>query len=257
MDVSGTGKRRHEGTRMAPAGGGFGRGTGMRLAAALVHVFTGLGAVCALMAALSVAEREWENVFLWLGAAFLIDGIDGTFARIVKVKEQLPRFSGETLDLVVDYVTYVFVPVLALLAAGILDGALGLTLAFLILLSSLYHFMDNDSKAEDLSFVGFPAIWNIVAFYLFAFSVPAGFAAMLILLCVLLTFVPMKWVHPLRVAHLWVPTAIATILWSIAGLGITLDGFATAPAWAKVVLIGVLVYGVGLAVLPYLGGKAR
>ena len=113
----------------------------------------------------------WELVFAWLGVALLIDGIDGTLgARMAKVGTRLPRFSGERLDLVIDYVTYVFIPALALLLAGYLPGCLGWLLASLILLSSLFHFCDTESKTDDYSFVGFPAIWNIVAFYVFAFQ---------------------------------------------------------------------------------------
>ena len=88
------------------------------IAAASVHLFTALGAVCGLFAALAAFDGAWERMFIWLGVALVIDGIDGTFARMAHVEERLPRFSGERLDLVVDYVTYVFVPALALLRAG-------------------------------------------------------------------------------------------------------------------------------------------
>ena len=98
--------------------------------------------------------------------------------------ERLPRFSGERLDLVIDYVTYVFVPALALMQAGYLQGRLGLLLASLILLSSLFHFSDTQSKTEDHCFVGFPAVWNIVAFYIFAFQMPPWAAGALVLVCV-------------------------------------------------------------------------
>ena len=124
--------------------------------AALVHAFTALGAVCALLAVRAVIAGAWETVFVWLGIALIIDGIDGTFARLAKVSEHLPRFSGERLDLVVDYLTYVFVPALALVQAGYLPGALGLLLAALILLSSLFHFADTQSKSDDNCFVAFP-----------------------------------------------------------------------------------------------------
>ena len=131
--------------------------------AALVHVFTALGAVCGLLAARAVFAGAWEAVFAWLWVALLIDGIDGTFARWVGLPERLPRFSGERLDLVIDYVTYVFVPALALMQAGYLKGGWGIVGASAILMSSLFHFCDTESKAEDHSFVGFPAIWNIAS----------------------------------------------------------------------------------------------
>src|SRR5690606_20193549 len=127
---------------------------------------------------------------------------DGTFARALDVKRRLPRFSGDKLDMVVDYVTYVLVPALALQLGGYLQGLWGGVLASLILLSSLYHFCDQDNKADDHCFVGFPAIWNIVAFYVFAFALPAWAVALLVLVCVALTFVPMRWLHPMRVRAL-------------------------------------------------------
>src|SRR5262245_8940169 len=161
-------------------------------AAALVHIFTALGAVCALLATLAVVSGAWEAAFAWLGLAMAIDGIDGTLARKAKVERWLPRFSGERLDLVVDYLTYVLVPALALVQAQFLPGTWGVMLASLILLSSLFHFCDMGSKAPDHSFVGFPAIWNVVAFYVFAFALPDAATAALILACVALTFVPLK-----------------------------------------------------------------
>src|SRR5436305_12231867 len=82
--------------------------------AALVTRFTALGAVCALFATRAVLAGAWEQVFAWLGLALFIDGADGTFARMANVSTKLPRFSGDRLDMIVDYVTYVFVPVLAL-----------------------------------------------------------------------------------------------------------------------------------------------
>src|SRR5258708_14958079 len=147
--------------------------------AALVHLFTALGAVCGLLATRAVFAGAWEQAFVWLGLALIVDGIDGTFARMADVSTKLPRFSGDRLDMVVDYVTYVFVPALALSQAGYLGGeALGVMLASLILLSSLFHFSDTESKSDDHCFVGFPAIWNIVAFYVFAFHMPVWAVAL-------------------------------------------------------------------------------
>jgi len=220
-------------------------GNTRRWLAGAVHLFTALGIVCALMATLALLEHRWEAMFAWLGIALLIDGIDGTFARIARVKEHLPRFSGEQLDLVVDYVTYVFVPALALRQAGYLQGTAGLVLAALVLLSSLYHFSDTESKAPDYSFVGFPAIWNIVAFYIIALAVPPRVAWLIVIVCVVLTFVPWRYVHPLRVRRAFVPTLVLTVLWSIAGLVTLARGF-PATGWPSVILIGVALYGLGL-----------
>jgi phosphatidylcholine synthase len=216
--------------------------------ATLVHLFTALGVVCALLATRAVLAGAWEEVFAWLGLALIIDGIDGTFARMANVTVTLPRFSGERLDLVIDYVTYVFVPALALLQAGYLQGAIGVLLASLILLSSLFHFSDTASKTEDHCFVGFPAIWNVVAFYIFAFDMPAWAAGAIVLACVVLTFVPMRWAHPMRTPAFWPLTLVATLLWAGAAFVVLWQGF-PASGVAQIILTGVAAYGVGLTLL--------
>lgn len=216
------------------------------IAPALVHVFTGLGAVAALMSARALNGGDSQALFVWLFVALFIDGIDGTFARAVNVKERLPRFSGERLDLVVDYLTYVFVPVLALLAWRHLDGPLGLLLAAGILLSSLYHFSDTGSKTEDNCFTGFPAVWNIVAFYVFAFDPPQWVTAASVALCIFGTFVPMPWVHPLRVVSMRVPTAIVTIAALLASTFTLFYGF-PAPLAVQIILAIAAAYYIGQA----------
>jgi phosphatidylcholine synthase len=223
---------------------------------ALVHAFTASGAVCALFATLAVLEGAYSTAFAWLGLALFIDGIDGTFARMLDVRHRLPRFSGDKLDLVVDYVTYVFVPVLALLQSKLLSGNWGLVFASLILMTSLFHFADNASKTADHCFVGFPAIWNVVAFYLFAIPLPAWGAYGLILACALLTFVPMRWLHPVRVERLVLLNAAATLLWSIAAAATLWSGF-PAPTWAAWVLALVGLYGLSLTLTWPLADTTR
>jgi phosphatidylcholine synthase len=217
------------------------------LAAALVHVFTASGIVCALLATRAVIGGNPEQAFFWLGVAFFVDGVDGTFARRYKVWDVLPRVSGETLDLCIDYVTYVFVPAIMLLQANLISGPFGLLLASLICMSSLYHFSDEGSKAKDNCFVGFPAVWNIVAFYIFVFQISQPVTAAIILTCVVLTFVPTKWVHPMRVELYWPATIAATLLWTIAASVAIYQGF---PAsWpVKLVLLAVAAYGIGLTI---------
>jgi len=226
----------------------------MPWSAALVHLFTAFGAVCALFAIRAVQAGAWEQVFAWLGLALFIDGVDGTFARIADVSARLPRFSGDRLDLIVDYVTYVFVPAVALMQAGYLGGGFGVVLASLILLSSLFHFSDTESKTDDHCFVGFPAIWNIVAFYIFAFDMPSWSASLLVLACVVLTFVPMRWAHPLRTPLLWPVTLALMVLWAVAASFAFWSGF-PAGALTKAALLLVAAYGIGLVLLRNRAGK--
>ncbi len=215
------------------------------VAAAAAHMFTGLGIVCALMCARATISSNFELAFLWLGVAFFIDGVDGMFARKARVKEVLPMISGETLDLVIDYVTYVFLPALMLLQAGFISGWFGIVLASLICMSSLYHFSDEGSKAEDNCFVGFPAIWNVVAFYIFAFATSRVVTAAIIGVCVVLTFVPLKWVHPMRVVALRPLNLLACFIGAIAA-SMTVYGQFPAGGWSQLLLLLVAVYGIGL-----------
>lgn len=215
------------------------------VAAALVHVFTASGIVCALAAVLALHKGDYVALFLWLAIAFVIDGVDGTFARAFDVKKRLPRFSGEQLDIVIDYVTYVFIPALTLLHAGYLAGTMGVVLAAAILMSSLFHFSDTASKTDDHCFVGFPAIWNIVAFYTFALAPPPWLAAVVVFGLVLLTFVPMRWIHPLRVRHFRAVSVTLLAVWMLTAVWILWTGF-PAGFWPSLILIGVAVYGIGM-----------
>ncbi len=217
------------------------------LPAAAVHCFTALGAVCALFALRAALAQAWEEVFVWLGIALVIDGVDGTLARRANVAVVLPRFSGDRLDLIVDYLTYVFVPALALLLGGFLDGTLGSILLSLILLSSLFHFADTESKTPDYCFVGFPALWNVVAFYAFALSLPYWLANLLTIACILLTFVPWKWAHPLRTPLLRPVTLLVTAAGCTAAVLTLWHGFpATAALKAILILAALYLFGLVL-----------
>lgn len=222
--------------------------------AASVHLFTAIGSVIALLAMRAVLEEAWEEAFIWLGVALIIDAIDGPFARRVQVSERLPRWSGERLDLIIDYLTYVFVPVLMLLQAKFLTGVTGLTLASLILVSSLYHFSDTGSKSEDNYFVGFPAVWNGIVFYIFVFGLSELWASLVVILFVALTFVPLKWVHPVRVVWLRPLTLLLMGLWIIVAAWTLLSSGLPAAIWQQAVFAAVALY---LVLLTIRHGVAR
>ncbi|MGD9804759.1 MAG: phosphatidylcholine/phosphatidylserine synthase [Hyphomicrobiaceae bacterium] len=225
-----------------------------RMAGYAVHVFTASGSVCALLATLAILDGQFEAGFAWLLLALFIDAVDGTFARAASVEVTVPRFSGERLDLIVDYVTYVFVPVLALLRGGFLDGAAGVVTAALLLLSSLYHFADKESKADDHCFVGFPAVWNLVAFCFFAWGVPDWVAMSLCLTLAALTFVPMHWIHPMRVGRCFALNVTVAAAGLGAGFWILATGFPGGPL-PSVVLGLSCAYFVGMAIAWQLIGR--
>ena len=220
---------------------------GARLAAWAVHAFSATGAVLALLALVAVDGHRWTEAMLWLFAALVVDGIDGTMARAAKVKTVAPRIDGDALDLVVDYLNYVFVPTMFMLEARLLPASLALPLAAMIQLSSVYVFVRRDMKCGDGYFRGFPALWNIVALYLFAAAIDPGIAAAIVALLVVLTFAPIHFVHPFRSRDLWPAPPILAALWAGSTLALLPAGearplllTASAVSAAAIVALGLL-----------------
>jgi phosphatidylcholine synthase len=178
-----------------------------------IHVFTALGAALALLALILATSGQWAGMFFCLGLALLVDGIDGPMARAFKVSEVLPRWSGETLDLVVDFVTYVFVPAYAIAASGYLPDALAVPAGLIVVITGALYFADREMKTRDNYFRGFPAVWNLAAFYLYLLEPPAWAAAIAVVVLAVLTFAPIYVVHPLRVRRLRSLNLVLMALW--------------------------------------------
>src|ERR1051326_8601710 len=189
-----------------------------KAAAFAVHIFTACGAACALLALLAAVEARWPAMFLWLGPALAIDGIDGTLARRLCVAQVLPCWSGEVLDLVVDVMNYVFVPAYALTASGRLPPPVAVPLGLVVVMTGALYFADRRMKTADYYFRGFPALWNVAAFYLFLLGLPAWLAAATGAALAVLTFVPVHFIHPVRIAHLRVLTIAALVLWALLAI---------------------------------------
>src|SRR6202048_4156476 len=162
----------------------------MRAAAFSVHIFTALGAGIALIALLEAVREHWAAMFAWLGAALVVDALDGPIARRLDVVRVLPNWSGEVLDLVVDFTTYVFVPAYAITASGLLLPLAEPLLGVGIVVSGALYFADRRMKTSDNHFRGFPALWNGAAFYLFLLHLPPMVASLGIAILIALTFVP-------------------------------------------------------------------
>src|SRR5579872_6745472 len=167
-----------------------------------VHVLTASGAGLGLLALMAAVGGAFDLMFVWLGLALIVDGVDGTIARAAKVTERLPRWSGDVLDLVVDFVTYVFVPAYAIAAGGLLPPPLGTLAGIVIVMTGAIYFADRRMKTADNYFRGFPTLWNVVAFYLFLLKPAPWFSAALVALLAVATFLPFKFVHPFRVERL-------------------------------------------------------
>jgi phosphatidylcholine synthase len=214
-------------------------------AAFAVHVFTACGAGCALLALSAAVNRQWAVLFVWLGIALCIDGIDGTFARRLQVAKLLPRWSGDVLDLVVDILNYVFVPAYALAASGLLPKFAAVPLGLLIVVTGTLYFADRLMKTSDYYFRGFPALWNIAAFYLFLFKPEPWAAAVAIVTLAALTFAPFHVVHPVRIAHLRGLTNVALAAWAFLAI-VAVAADLNPPLWVVATLSALAVYFVAI-----------
>ncbi len=217
------------------------------IAAFAVHVLTATGAALGLAALFAAIERRWALMFWILGAALVIDGIDGSIARKVGVADRLPRWSGDTLDLVVDFVTYVFVPAYAIASGGLLPEPLAIPAGAVIVVTGAIYFSDRDMKTPDNYFRGFPALWNAVAFYLFLLKPSPWIAAASIGVLAVLTFVPFKFLHPLRVTRLRAAPMVALVLWCMLGAAALFRDLDPGP-WISggLVVVGAYFLAVGL-----------
>ena len=180
--------------------------------ALFVHFFTATGAVFAMLAMLAATEEKWSLMFLWLVVAFAVDGIDGPLARRFDVKTHAPRFDGVLLDLIIDYLTYVFIPAFALFKSGLLPGWTGWVVIIVITFASAMYFCDGQMKTKDNSFQGFPGCWNMVVIVLFAIEPNFWIILILVLGLALAMFLPLKFVHPVRTErwrYLSLPIALA------------------------------------------------
>ncbi|MBM3525478.1 MAG: phosphatidylcholine/phosphatidylserine synthase [Alphaproteobacteria bacterium] len=195
-----------------------------------VHALTASGAILGLLAMLAVIRGDARTALLWLGVALAVDGLDGPIARKLRVRDLIPRVDGAVLDLVVDYLTYVLVPAIFIYWFGLLPDGWGLPGAGFVLLTSLYCFANVDMKTSDNYFVGFPAIWNVVVLYMWLLGSPTWVNAAVVLALGVLTFVPVKFVHPIRVRDGRDITYASMLVWTFSALGLLLMSPAS-PWW--------------------------
>ena len=188
---------------------------GKRAAAFAVHVFTALGAGIALLALLEAVREHWAAMFAWLGIALVVDAVDGPMARRLDVVRLQPNWSGEVLDLVVDFVTYVFVPAYAIAASGLLLPLAAPLLGIGVVVSGALYFADRRMKRADNHFRGFPGLWNIAAFYLFLLHWPPALSTLLVAVLIVATFLPFHVIHPVRVVRLRWLTLTLMAVWGV------------------------------------------
>ena len=169
-----------------------------RLNALAVHLLTATGAVLAMFAMLAAVQEEWSLMFLWLVVALIVDGIDGPLARKYDVQKYWPTYDGVMMDLIIDYLTYVFIPAFALFKSGLLPGWTGWLAIIVICYGSVIYFVDTRMKTKDKSFAGFPACWNMVVLVLFATRPGEMVILFVVILLTVTMFTNFKFIHPTR-----------------------------------------------------------
>jgi phosphatidylcholine synthase len=213
-----------------------------RAAAFGVHIFTALGAGVALLALLEAVREHWSAMFAWLGMALVIDAADGPMARRLDVVRLQPNWSGDILDLVVDFVTYVFVPAYAITASRLLLPVAAPLLGIGVAVSGALYFADRRMKSDDNHFRGFPGLWNVAAFYLFLLHWPPALSSLAIALLIVATFLPFRVLHPLRVVRLrWLTLTLMAVWGALTIYTLVRDFDVEMPVTVALCLIAVYV----------------
>ncbi len=191
-------------------------------AAWAVHIFTASGVVLGFLALVAILEGDKIAAFMWLGLALFVDAIDGTLARRVGVESLTPKFDGRTLDNVIDYFNYVVVPALMIYWFGVVPPGWEIATAAGVMAVSCYTFANVDMKTADYYFSGFPALWNLVVLYFHVLQTDPWLNLAIIAVLGVLTFIPIKFVHPLRVQKFRIVTVPMTVLWAATSLRLVL-----------------------------------
>ena len=186
-----------------------------RIKALSVHLLTASGAVFAMLAMLAAVDSKWSLMFLWLVVAFAVDGIDGPLARKYDVKKNAAEFDGVLLDLIIDYLTYVFIPAFALFKSGLMAGWTGWFAIIVITFASALYFADTRMKTKDNSFSGFPGCWNMLVIVIFAIEPNFWVSLALVSLLALAMFLPLRFIHPVRTARWRVVSLPMALAWTV------------------------------------------
>ena len=187
----------------------------IRIKALSVHLLTASGAVLSMFAMLAAVEGKWSLMFLWLVVALLVDGIDGPLARRWDTPRNWPTYDGVLMDLIVDYLTYVFIPAYALFKSGMLDGWTGWFAIIVICYGSVIYFADTRMKTKDKSFSGFPACWNMVVLVLFALAPSPTTILGVVSFLTVAMFLNLKFVHPTRTKRWREVTLPVSLAWVV------------------------------------------
>ena len=229
------------------------RAMNIRMKALCVHLLTASGAVFAMLAMLAAVDGKWSLMFLWLVVAFVVDGFDGPLARRYEVEKNAPRFDGVILDMMVDYLTYIFIPAFALFKSGLLPGWTGWFAIIVITFASVLYMCDTGMKTKDKSFSGFPAAWNMLVLVIFATEPNFWISLVLVAALAVAMFLPLKFVHPVRTKRWrWVTLPVALAWTFFAGWAAWVDFHPESWAhWGLVISsVYLLVVGIAQQIIP-------
>ncbi len=188
-----------------------------------VHIFTASGVVMGLLALVAVVNRNWRGALLWLFLAVLIDTVDGTLARMIRVKEILPDVDGRMLDYVIDFTNDVIVPTLLVYAAGLVPSSIRLICCGAMLIVSCYHYTNLKAITDDFCFRGFPAMWNFVVFYIFVLQLDPIWNIVIIAVFCSLHFIPIDFIYPTRTIRLRKLTFSLVLVLAVVNLTILIQ----------------------------------
>jgi phosphatidylcholine synthase len=223
-----------------------------------LHAYTASGSVLALLIVIVAMDGDAIGALWLMLAALVIDGTDGMLARRLRVSEALPWFDGARLDDIVDYLTYAFAPMVLLWANGYLpSGWLGPALAALPLLASSYQFCRVDAKTADHFFLGFPSYWNVVAFYVVVLDLPTAITAAILLVCVVLVFVPVRYLYPSRTKAFRSTTLAITAIWLVTYAVLLVQVPDPHPVVVALSLLYLVYYGVLSVILTVSAAQRR
>ncbi|MCV0350044.1 MAG: phosphatidylcholine/phosphatidylserine synthase [Nitratireductor sp.] len=183
-----------------------------------VHLLTASGSFLAFLSLVAASEERWAAMFWWLGFALFVDGIDGPIARKLDVKQVLPTWSGDMLDNIIDYVTYVLIPAFALYQSGFMGEGLSFLSAAIIVITSAIYYADTGMKTRENFFKGFPVVWNMVVFTLFVVQPGEMIAFAVVLISAFTTFLPVFFLHPVRVQRLRTLNLAIFFAWCAFGI---------------------------------------
>jgi phosphatidylcholine synthase len=221
-----------------------------RAAGFSVHLFTASGGAVAVLALYAAVERNFPACFAWLGLALFIDGIDGTLARAARVQVTAASIDGAVLDLVIDFLTYVLVPVVALWRSDLMPTEVSFWIGLIVTIASALYFADTRMKTDDLWFRGFPATWNIIVLYLFILRLPWVLSAGILVGATALMFSPFVFVHPLRVIRFRGLTIGMMLAWFALAATAIIEKLQP-PAWVAWGLIATAAYFLSLPLLRH------